>query len=142
MKKVSISLLTALLIMTSCNNDENSNNEPEEVVVNENPGTFKEIGSITIGGEAAAEISTYDEKTKRLFTVNNSGTNQIDVIDISDPTKPVKIGKIDLTPYEGASNSVDVYDGKLAVALESTTNKQANGKVVIFNTTDYSLIKQ
>ena len=128
--------------MTSCNNDENSNNEPEEVVVNENPGTFKEIGSITIGGEAAAEISTYDEKTKRLFTVNNSGTNQIDVIDISDPSKPIKIGKIDLTPYEGASNSVDVYDGKLAVALESTTNKQGNGKVVIFNTTDYSLIKQ
>ena len=142
MKKVSISLLTALLIMTSCNNDENSNNEPEEVVVNENPGTFKEIGSITIGGEAAAEISTYDEKTKRLFTVNNSGTNQIDVIDISDLSKPIKIGKIDLTPYEGASNSVDVYDGKLAVALESTTNKQGNGKVVIFNTTDYSLIKQ
>ena len=141
MKKITISLLTAILIMTSCNNDENSNNEPE-VVVNENPATFKEIGSITIGGEAAAEISTYDEKTKRLFTVNNSGTNQIDVIDISDPTKPVKIGKIDLTPYEGASNSVDVYDGKLAVALESTVNRQGNGKVVIFNTTDYSLIKQ
>ncbi len=142
MKKVSISLLTALLIMTSCNNDDNSNNEPEEVIVNENPATFKEIGSVTIGGEAAAEISTYDEKTKRLFTVNNSGTNQIDVIDISDPTKPIKIGKIDLTPYEGASNSVDVYDGKLAVALESTANKQGNGKVVIFNTSDYSLIKQ
>ena len=50
MKKLSISLLTALVLMTSCNNDENSNNEPEEVVVNENPATFKEIGSITIGG--------------------------------------------------------------------------------------------
>lgn len=141
MKKLTISLLTALLIMTSCNNDENSNNEPE-IVVNENPAAFKEIGSITIGGEGAAEITAYDEKTKRLFTVNNSDTNQIDVIDISDPGKPIKIGKIDLTPYEGASNSVDVYDGKLAVALESTTNKQGNGKVVIFNTTDYSLIKQ
>ncbi|MHC0440406.1 choice-of-anchor I family protein [Flavobacterium sp. 3-210] len=141
MKKLTISLLTALLIMTSCNNDENSNNEPE-VIVNENPGTFKEIGSITIGGEAAAEISAYCEKTKRLFTVNNSGTNQIDVIDISDPTKPLKIGKIDLTAYEGASNSVSVFDGKLAVALESTVNKQGNGKVVIFNTSDYSLIKQ
>ncbi|KAF2331331.1 choice-of-anchor I family protein [Flavobacterium daemonense] len=141
MKKLSISLLTALLIMTSCNNDENSNGEPE-VTANENPGTFKEIGSITIGGEAAAEISAYCEKTKRLFTVNNSGVNQIDVIDISDPTKPLKIGKIDLTAYEGASNSVSVFDGKLAVALESTVNKQANGKVVIFNTSDYSLIKQ
>lgn len=142
MKKLSISLLTALFIMTSCNNDENSNNEEPEVVVNENPAAFKEIGSIKIGGEAAAEISAYDEKTKRLFTVNNSGTNQIDVIDLSDPTKPTKIGKIDLTPYEGASNSVAVYDGKLAIALESTVNKQGNGKVVVFNTTDYSLIKQ
>ena len=80
MKKLSISLLAALLILASCNNDEN-NGEPE-VTVNENPGTFKEIGSITIGGEAAAEISAYCEKTKRLFTVNNSGVNQIDVIDI------------------------------------------------------------
>ncbi len=87
--------------MASCNNDENSNNEPE-VVVNENPGTFKEIGSITIGGEGAAEISAYCEKTKRLFTVNNSGVNQIDIIDIADPTKPTKIGKIDLVAYEGA----------------------------------------
>lgn len=142
MKNLSISLLAALFILASCNNDENSKNQEPEVVVNENPATFKEIASITIGGEAAAEITAYDEKTKRLFTVNNSGTNQIDVIDISDPTKPMKIGKIDLTPYEGASNSVAVYDGKLAVALESLTNKQANGKVVVFNTADYSLIKQ
>ena len=142
MKKLSITLLAALALMTSCNNDENSKNEENEVVVNENPATFKEIGSITIGGEAAAEISAYCEKTKKLFTVNNSGTNQIDVIDLSDPSKPAKIGKIDLTPYEGASNSVSVYNGKLAVALESTTNKQGNGKVVIFNTSDYSLIKQ
>ncbi|OXA95707.1 alkaline phosphatase [Flavobacterium oncorhynchi] len=142
MKKLSITLLAVLALMTSCNNDENSKNEENEVVANENPATFKEIGSITIGGEAAAEISAYCEKTKKLFTVNNSGTNQIDVIDLSDPTKPAKIGKIDLTPYEGASNSVSVFNGKLAVALESTTNKQGNGKVVIFNTSDYSLIKQ
>ena len=141
MKNLSISLLAALFILASCNNDENSNNEPE-VVVNENPATFKEIGSITIGGEAAAEISAYCEKTKRLFTVNNSGVNQIDVIDITDPSKPAKIGKIDLAAYEGAANSVSVFDGKLAVALESTANKQGNGKVVVFNTSDYSLIKQ
>lgn len=142
MKKVTLSLLAALFLMASCNNDENANNEEPETVVNENPATFKEIGSIKIGGEAAAEISAYCEKTKRLFTVNNSGTNQIDVIDLADPTKPVKIGKIDLAAYEGASNSVSIYDGKLAVALESTTNKQGNGKVVVFNTSDYSLIKQ
>jgi hypothetical protein len=142
MKKVTVSLLAALFIITSCNNDENSNNAEPEVVVNEDASSFKEIGSITIGGEGAAEISAYCEKTKKLFTVNNSGVNQIDVIDITDPAKPAKIGKIDLAAYEGAANSVAVFDGKLAVALESTANKQANGKVVIFNTSDYSLIKQ
>lgn len=141
MKKISISLLALLSILAGCNNEDNSNTQPE-VVANENPATFKEIGSITIGGEAAAEISAYCEKTKRLFTVNNSGVNQIDVIDITDPTKPVKIGKIDLAAYEGAANSVSVFDGKLAVALESTVNKQGNGKVVVFNTSDYTLIKQ
>jgi hypothetical protein len=142
MKKLSISLLVALTVLASCNNDDNGNSEVSEIVVSENPGTFKEIGSITIGGEGAAEITAYDEKTKKLFAVNNSNTNQIDVINLADPTKPVSIGKIDLTAYEGASNSVSIYDGKLAVALESTINKQGNGKVVVFNTSDYSLIKQ
>jgi hypothetical protein len=35
-----------------------------ELVVNENAATFKEIGSITIGGAGAAEISAYDEVSK------------------------------------------------------------------------------
>jgi DNA-binding beta-propeller fold protein YncE len=142
MKKLTLSLLALITLFASCNNDDTNENEQPEVVVNENPATFKEISSISIGGEGAAEITAYDEKTKKLFTVNNSSTNQIDVIDLSDPIKPTKIGKIDLTPYEGASNSVAIFDGKLAVALESTVNKQSNGKVVVFNTSDYSLIKQ
>ena len=66
MKKLSISLLTLMMLFASCNNDENSNNEEPEVVVNENPATFKEIGSITIGGEGAAEITAYDEKTAKI----------------------------------------------------------------------------
>lgn len=141
MKNFGISLLAALFILTSCENDKGNENN-QETEVNENIASFKEIGSITIGGEAAAEISAYDETTKRLFTVNNSGTNQIDVIDLTDPTNPLKLAPISLTTYNGASNSVAVYEGKLAVALESTVNKQGNGKVVVFNTSDYSLIKE
>ncbi|GGA74642.1 hypothetical protein GCM10008015_14130 [Flavobacterium palustre] len=141
MRNFGISLLAALFILTSCENDKGNENN-QETEVNENVASFKEIGSITIGGEAAAEISAYDETTKRLFTVNNSGTNQIDVIDLTDPTNPVKLASISLTTYNGASNSVAVYEGKLAVALESTVNKQGNGKVVVFNTSDYSLIKE
>lgn len=141
MKNFGISLLAALFILCSCENDkENDNNQ--EIEVNEDVASFKEVGTITVGGAAAAEISAYDETTKRLFTVNNSATNQIDVIDLSNPTSPKKLAVIDLSVYNGASNSVAVYGGKLAVALESTTNKQGSGKVVVFNTSDYSLIKE
>lgn len=142
MKKNAISLLAALLILSGCENDKVDSKENQEIVVNEDVASFKEIGAITVGGLAAAEISAYDEMAKRLFTVNNSVTNQIDVIDLSDPTSPKKIAVIDLSVYSGASNSLAVYGGKLAVALESTVNKQGNGKVLVFNTSDYSLIKE
>jgi hypothetical protein len=141
MIKKSIAILAVLLLVVSCQNDNDSNETPEEAV-NENPSTFKEIGSLTIGGTGAAEISAYDETTKRLFTVNNSSTNKIDVIDISDPTKPTLIASIDLVPYNGAANSVTTFNGKLAVALESKSNKQDPGKVVIFETSNYAFVKE
>ncbi len=109
-------------------------------ILTEDASTFKEIASLTIGGLGAAEISTYDPLTKRLFTVNNSTTNQIDVIDFANPASPQKIAIINLTNYGGAVNSLDVRDGKLAAALEAS-NKQAAGKVVVFNTATYAEIK-
>ena len=138
MKKYGLTVLAAIMAVTGCEKDSNM----AEFVVNENPATFKEIGSITVGSVGAAEISAYDETTKKLFTVNNSGVNQIDVIDLTDPTNPKKLTSINLSSYNGASNSVSTFGGKLAVALESTINKQADGKVVVFNTSDYSLIKE
>ncbi|MES2240910.1 MAG: choice-of-anchor I family protein [Bacteroidota bacterium] len=139
MIKFSLRVLVAIVLFSSCTNDNASDEEEES---NENPAAFQEIGSVTVGGVGAAEITAYDEKTKKLFTVNNSATNQIDVIDLADPAHPKLVGNINLVPYNGSSNSVSVYDGKLAVALESTVNKQAAGKVVVFNTSDYSLIKE
>ena len=108
--------------------------------VNEDPANFSEIGSIDIGDVGAAEISAYDPATKRLFVVNNGPVNKIDVIDFADPTAMKVIGSISMTPYGGAVNSVAVYDGKLAAAIESV-DKQANGKVAVFKTSDYSEIK-
>ncbi|WPR70839.1 choice-of-anchor I family protein [Flavobacterium sp. NG2] len=142
MKNFGISVLTALFILTSCEKDKVDGSTEQEIEVNEDAATFAEIGSITIGGEGAAEISAYDETTKKLFTVNNSGTNQIDVVDLSDPANPKKLSAISLATFNGASNSVATYGGKLAVALESSTNKQGNGKVVVFNTADNSLVKE
>lgn len=102
--------------------------------------TMAEIGSIDIGDLGAAEITTYDPLTKRLFVVNNSGTNKIDVLDISNPAKPVYLQSISLGAYGGFVNSLDVHNGKLAAAIEAAVKTDA-GKVVVFNTSDYSEVK-
>ncbi|HVG13965.1 MAG TPA: choice-of-anchor I family protein [Chitinophagaceae bacterium] len=107
--------------------------------VKEDPSNFELIGSIDIGTTGAAEISAYDPKTKRLFVVDNSTVNQIDVLDLSNPGVPLLIANIDVQPYGGLVNSVAVNDGKLAAAIEAV-NKQENGKVVVFDTKTYSKV--
>jgi len=102
---------------------------------------FKEISSIALGGLGASEISAYDPSTKKLFVVNNSSVNKIDVLDYANPASPKLITSILMAPYGGFVNSVAVANGKLAAAIEAT-NKQSNGKCVIFNTSDLSEIKQ
>ena len=120
--------------------------EPEvaaraEFRVHENPSVFQPYGTIDIGESGAAEISTYDEKTKRLFVVNNtSGNNRIDVIDFSDPTAMQVIASISMAPYGGFVNSVDADKGFLAAAIEASV-KTSPGKVVVFNTETYAEVK-
>ncbi|MDR6845829.1 choice-of-anchor I family protein [Flavobacterium granuli] len=137
----SLAVLAALFLIVGCDDIIDSGGGSEETV-NEDPSTFKEIGTLTIGGTGAAEISAYDEISKKLFTVNNSSANKIDVIDLSDPSKPTLITSIDLAEYNGAANSVATSNGELAVALESKTSKQDLGKVVIFDTSNYALVKE
>lgn len=141
MKNCNFIILLALFTLISCDNTSNSAGTDEEMAL-ENPSTFKEIGSIALGGAGAAEISAFDEKTRRLYTVNNSVTNQISVIDISNPSQPTLISNIDLSKFNGAANSVAVKDGKLVIALESKSNKQDNGKVLVFDTTTQTLLKE
>ncbi|MBC7848865.1 MAG: choice-of-anchor I family protein [Chitinophagaceae bacterium] len=108
----------------------------------EDASTFSVIGSLTVGGEGAAEITAYDPTTKKLFVVTNSDPQtRIDIVDLSNPAMPMQIGFIDISPYGGGVNSVAVSDGKLAAAVEGF-QKTDNGKVVIFSTNDNSLVKQ
>lgn len=102
--------------------------------------SFSEVASIDIGDAGAAEISAYDEKTRRLFVVNNSTTNKIDVVDMGNLPALAVTGSISVLPFGGLVNSVAVHDGLLAAAIESV-NKVEPGKVVVFKTTDYSVIK-
>lgn len=140
MKKLQAMVGIALFfVVISCNR----NNIPEPPFKNEDAATFAEIGSINIAGTGAAEISAYDEDTKKLFVVNNDEktmVNQIDVVDLTDPTAPKKAGLINVAGYGGYVNSLAVNKGKLAAAIEDKV-KQNNGKVVVFKTSDHSEIK-
>jgi len=138
MKKL-LPILFLSLAFVSCKKD-NPVTPPDEVTVNEDAATFSEISSIDIGDTGAAEITAYDPLTQRLFVVNNGTVNKIDVIDFKDPLNMKVIASISMLPYGGAVNSVAVSEGKLAAAIEST-DKQANGKVAVFKTSDYSEIK-
>lgn len=133
-KSLVILSLSFLFLLSNCDKNE------AEFFVNEDASTFAEIGTIDIGDVGAAEISAYDPATKRLFVVNNGTVNKIDVIDFADPTKMSVITSISMAPYGGAVNSVAVSNGKLAAAIESI-DKQASGKVVVFNTNDYKEVK-
>jgi DNA-binding beta-propeller fold protein YncE len=109
--------------------------------VNEDLSTYTEIASLNLGGLGAAEITTYDALTQRLFAVNNGTVNKIDVIDMSNPASIKVLQSISMAPYGGYVNSVDVNNGFLAAAIEST-NKQAAGKVVVFNTSTLAVVKE
>lgn len=138
MKLRSTVLLFAIITLAACKKNET----PSIPVVNEDAASFTEIATINIAGTGAAEISAYDPATKKLFVVNNDEKtllNQIDIIDLTNPAQPVKSGIINVANY-GAVNSLDVFDGKLAAAIEDKV-KQNNGRVVVYNTTDHKEIK-
>lgn len=139
--------LLSILVIASLSGCKKDNTEEPEFFVNEDPATFSEIGSIDIGQTGAAEISAYDPETKKLFVVRNenegtaSQLNQIEILDLKDPASIKTIGSISMTPFGGAVNSVAVYGGKLAAAIQAN-DKTANGKVGVFNTSDHSKIAE
>ncbi len=90
----------------------------------------------------AAEIPAYDPVTKRLFVVNLADT-AIDVLDLTNPRNPTKIGAIDVSPYGESANSVaiPVVGGVVAVAIQASP-KTDPGVVAFFNTTTLAFISQ
>jgi 2',3'-cyclic-nucleotide 2'-phosphodiesterase/3'-nucleotidase/5'-nucleotidase len=84
---------------------------------NESSLTLELIGSYSSGlfGQSAAEISAYDAGSQRLF-VTNASEETVDILDISDPGFPKLVKKLNVG---GGPNSVDVYKGLVAVAIEA-----------------------
>ncbi|HSO65633.1 MAG TPA: choice-of-anchor I family protein, partial [Ornithinibacter sp.] len=91
--------------------------------------TLTPLGTYSTGAfdEGASEITAYDPGTHRVFVVNaQAGT--VDVLDISDPTTPERVGRLD-TP---GVNSVAVHGGLVAVA-EQAGERTDPGTVSFFD---------
>ena len=95
--------------------------------------SLSHIGSIKseAAGEGAAEIVDYDPATKRLFISNAAGS--VDIVDITDPKAPKNVTRIDTAPYGGGVNSVSVFKGVIALAVEAKP-KTDPGKIVFVST--------
>jgi hypothetical protein len=139
-KNLLVILIGFACINTSCKKDKSESVE-EEIIVPENPASFKEVSTITLGTTGAAEISAYDPITKKLFVVNNASGSKVDVIDISALPTITKVKTLDFSTTSGVANSVAVSNGMLAVALEATV-KTDNGSVAILNTATYAESKR
>jgi hypothetical protein len=91
------------------------------------------IGQYTTGafGQTSAEISAYDPASKRLF-VTSATLNTVDVVDLADPTAPLKLFTIDAALYGAGVNSVAVSGGVVALAVEASP-KTDPGSVVFLD---------
>jgi hypothetical protein len=90
------------------------------------------------GGAGAAEITAYDDVSKRLFVVNGAlGT--VDVLDLRDPAAPEKVATLSLAALGGSANSVAAHGGVIAVAVEATP-RTAPGTVAFYRATTLELI--
>ena len=77
---------------------------------------------------SAAEISTFDAMSQRVF-FTNAEDETVEVLDISNPYAPILINTIDVG---GGPNSVDAYNGVIAVAVEGASD-DANGYVKFYD---------
>lgn len=134
-----INLLLLIFALFSCKKNETV--QPLEDFVNEDLTSYQEIASVNLGGLGAAEITTYDPLTKQLFAVNNGTTNKIDVLNFENPAAVAVVRSIGMQQFGGFVNSVDVSNGLLVAAIESN-NKQAPGKIVVFDTKTLRELKQ
>ncbi|MDX1629438.1 MAG: choice-of-anchor I family protein [Fulvivirga sp.] len=104
--------------------------------------TFTEVASVEIqGGYLAAEISAFEASSNRLYVTNNALANRIEVLELSNPEKPVVLDHILLDLPEGDTvliHSLATVDQKLLVAA-SNVIPQRPGHVYIYNTGTFEL---
>jgi len=130
MRKIKTTAIFAALLVTST---AFASTLPMQVVsAAPSAGELASVGRWVSGsGLGGAEITAYDAQSFRMF-VTNGATNQIDIVDIKNPKKPVLFGRINLAKSGVVSiQSVAVKDGIVAIATMVSTNKAEAGRVFL-----------
>lgn len=129
---LAFSTTLAVLALTACGGSDTTEElTPSNI-------TLQRIGGFDGAALGAAEITAYDHISKRLFVVNGAN-NTVDVLDLSDPSKPVKVGSISGAPFGAGINSVAIHEGLVALAIEASP-KTSPGRVAFFRATDLQLL--
>lgn len=84
-------------------------------------------------GPVAAEITAFDDVSKRLF-VANATFRTVDVFDLKDPAAPVKIATIDLSSLGSSVNSVAAHGGVVAMGVQGPL-KTDPGSIAFYRAT-------
>jgi hypothetical protein len=96
------------------------------------------LGRFAGGAAGAAEIPAFDTATRRVFVVNGAlGT--VDVLDISRPATPTRVGSINVVGIGAGVNGVAVYSGLVALAIEANV-KTDPGTVAFYRASDLAFL--
>jgi hypothetical protein len=150
MRLRSILLLAAVAAAAACSTDRQDVAAPTDADIDPSlrrggwdptPSTLelRKIGGYAgEGGEGAAEITAYDPASERLFVVNGAqGT--VDVLDLHDPSAPVKVATLDISAFGPSANSVATGRGLVAVAIQAN-DKTAPGTVAFYRAETLELV--
>ena len=74
----------------------------------------------------------YDPVTRRVFN-GSSDRQAIDIIDISDPARPTKVGEIDVSRYGDELQAVAIHESVLAATVVTHDRPEIPGVIVFFN---------
>ncbi len=153
-----LAALTALILLSGCAQQQQTAASSELAsacqVTTSIPSTEMSLSGLTYLGRyiaqapfasSAAEIVSYDSCTDKLYVVN-AKAGLVDVLGLDEHNQPFLLGHIELASAGksagieiGAANSVATHNGLVAVAVENA-NKQANGIIALYRSSDLTLI--
>lgn len=138
LRHLALKLLPAALIslglLAACGGDDSEDIEPTPTSL-----TLEKIGGFDGGALGAAEITAYDAASKRLFVVNGAN-GTVDVLDLSTPSTPRRVGSINVAALGAGVNGVAVRDGLVALAIEASP-KTNPGVVGLYSATTLQLLQ-